>query len=111
MVDEKKVEVKKGIDWFWAIVIIGVGLMLMAFVGWSYYNDGFDKGSASCPNVSINSSNFDAGFNSGVEYGLNMSVQQMLYYAQNCSVVRINYTGNVYGFVDATCVVALNNRS
>jgi hypothetical protein len=88
------------------LVIISVAFLCLAgLVGWFYYHAGIDKGVATCPNASIS---YNQGYAVGTEYGVNVSIQQMLYYAQNCSVVRINYTGKIYGFVDATCVVRLN---
>ena len=116
-VDKSNVESvpKKSSGWFWIVFVSVCALVLMCLVGWVYYHDGYNKGyNAICtlPNTSVNGSSlFDEGYSAGIGYGVNMSIQRMLYYAQNCSVVRINYSDKIYGFVDATCVVSLPNRT
>lgn len=111
VVDEsvESVPKKKGFGGFllWALIVI----IVFAGFGIICYNWGYNYGVDAMnlvPNVSLNGSLFDDGFTSGVGYGLNMSIQRMLYYAQNCSVVRINYSDNIYGFIDATCVIPIN---
>jgi hypothetical protein len=84
--------------------------LLLLGTGWVYYNEGLNDCVTPLCNTSVNGSSlYDDGFNSGIGYGVNLSIQRMLYYAQNCSVVRINYSNNIYGFVDATCIVKLQN--
>lgn len=109
MSDDAVGNVKVRDRYYGLLVIIAFAFLVLAgLVGWFYYHDGFDKGSASCPIVLNNVSGYQAGYVAGTDYGVNVSILSMLHYAQNCSVVRINYSNNIYGFIDATCVIPVN---
>lgn len=45
-----------------------------------------------------------AGYNEGVGIGVNGTVQSLLKYSSNCSIATMNVSGNVYGFIDVTCL-------
>lgn len=105
MSDENVVEVKKKDNWLVVFMVLLIVFLFSFIVYVLSYNAGLDN----CPvsNISMNDS-FNRGFVSGTDYGVNISILSMLHYAQNCSVVRINYSNNIYGFVDATCVIPIN---
>jgi hypothetical protein len=120
VVENNDEPVKKKSNWLLIIFICILFSSLLALVGWIYYHDGFNKGVASVPDINNSyNSGYSSGYNDGVnysytkgyadgtQYGLNASILGLLYYAQNCSVATVNYSGQIYGFVDATCVVEL----
>lgn len=75
----------------------------------SSYNVGYSRGYNSGIGYAMNqSTNYTKGFDLGIELGMNNTILGLLHYAQNCSVVRVNYSNNVYGFIDATCVIPVN---
>ena len=60
-----------------------------------------------CPKCDLNSSfssGWNTGFNDGVGIGVNGTVQSLLKYSSNCSIASMNVSGNIYGFVDVTCL-------
>jgi hypothetical protein len=55
--------------------------------------------------VSLNCTDVQTlAYKDGVGQGLNLSVQALLYYSQNCSIATINYSNSIYGFVDVHCI-------
>lgn len=99
-------------DWSIIIVYLFMVLVMMVLIGLIFYQKGVD--SVPVSNVSFNdsyNSGYVVGYNSGVDYAVNATINSLLYYAHNCSVATINYSSQIYGFVDATCIKRLQNVS
>jgi hypothetical protein len=47
---------------------------------------------------------YSNGYNDGVGYAVNRTAEQILAYSRNCSIVSMNYSNNVFGFIDVTCI-------
>jgi len=47
---------------------------------------------------------YSAGYNEGIGYAVNETAKMILTYSQNCSIVKMNYSNNIFGFVDVTCI-------
>jgi hypothetical protein len=120
MVDEDLIgDVNRGgvkpkivVGWGSLVVFLLMVLGLLVVIGLIFYQKGVD--SVPVSNFSVNDSynlGYSTGYNSGVGYAVNATINSLLYYARNCSVATINYSSQVFGFVDATCISRLQNVS
>lgn len=94
--------VKKPMVWgyVWALALIIVALLVFILLG---------KPDVVAPKCDLNSSfnsGLSVGYNEGVGIGVNGTVQSLLKYSSNCSIASMNVSGNIYGFVDVTCLTS-----
>ena len=97
---ENEVREKKPLIWgyVWAVALVIVAVLVIILLR---------EPKLDCPVCDLNSSfnaGLSTGYNEGVAIGVNGTVQSLLKYSSNCSIASMNVSGNIYGFVDVTCL-------
>ncbi len=98
MTDDKPVENKTTNGKNIALVIISIALVLTAILYFVAPYKGNVEDVQNCSTLERQA------YLTGAEYGMNYSINSLLYYAQNCQIVNVNYTNTVYGFIDVSCL-------